>query len=147
VKPELSPGHVVSGAQLAFRHAPRVVSFRASDVVARRRIATDVDALSVLASRNLVVAMTRRSTPPEYVIIRTLQYAALGSGDRHLRDIGRMLECRVAPIDAQVIANPRRRTGCANSGTRSASRNEPRVAHLRNTTAPRRRGDAAAMTS
>lgn len=42
--------------------------------------------------------------PPEYVIVRKLEYAAQGGGDRHLRDIARMLERRLAPIDDAVIA-------------------------------------------
>ncbi len=41
--------------------------------------------------------------PPEYVIIRKLEYAAQGGGDRHLRDIGRMLERRVSSIDDDVV--------------------------------------------
>jgi hypothetical protein len=42
--------------------------------------------------------------PPEYVIARKLEYAAQGGGDRHLRDIARMLERRLAPIDDATIA-------------------------------------------
>ena len=41
--------------------------------------------------------------PPEYVIVRKLEYAAQGGGDRHLRDISRMLERRLAPIDDAVV--------------------------------------------
>ena len=41
--------------------------------------------------------------PPEYVIVRKLEYASQGGGDRHLRDIRRMLERRVAPIDLNVV--------------------------------------------
>ena len=41
--------------------------------------------------------------PPEYVIVRKLEYAAQGGGDRHLRDIGRMLERRLTVIDEDVI--------------------------------------------
>ena len=37
--------------------------------------------------------------PPEYVIVRKLQYALQGGGDRHLRDIHRMLERALVPID------------------------------------------------
>lgn len=41
--------------------------------------------------------------PPEYVIVRKLEYAAQGGGDRHLRDIRRMLDRRLAPIDDNAI--------------------------------------------
>lgn len=41
--------------------------------------------------------------PPEYVIVRKLQYAAQGGGDRHLRDIKRMLERALVPIDLDVV--------------------------------------------
>ncbi len=41
--------------------------------------------------------------PPEYVIVRKLQYAAQGGGDRHLRDIARMLEREVVTIDRKVV--------------------------------------------
>lgn len=41
--------------------------------------------------------------PPEYVIVRKLQYAAQGGGDRHVRDIRRMLERCVIPIDRERI--------------------------------------------
>lgn len=41
--------------------------------------------------------------PPEYVIVRKLEYASQGGGERHLRDIGNMLERRVAPIDDDVV--------------------------------------------
>jgi len=41
--------------------------------------------------------------PPEYVIARKLQYSAQGGGDRHLRDIARMLEREVLPIDREVV--------------------------------------------
>lgn len=42
--------------------------------------------------------------PPEYVIIRKLQYAAMGGGDRHLRDIRRMLDRALVPLDRDVIS-------------------------------------------
>jgi hypothetical protein len=42
--------------------------------------------------------------PPEYVIVRKLEYAAQGGGERHLRDIAKMLERRVTLIDATIIA-------------------------------------------
>jgi hypothetical protein len=41
--------------------------------------------------------------PPEYVIVRKLQYAQQGGGDRHLRDIRRMLERALVPIDRDTI--------------------------------------------
>ena len=37
--------------------------------------------------------------PPEFVIIKKLQYAEMGGGDRHLRDIRRILDRGLAPID------------------------------------------------
>jgi hypothetical protein len=42
--------------------------------------------------------------PPEYVIVRKLEYAAQGGGDRHLRDIERMLARRLTAIDDALIA-------------------------------------------
>ncbi len=42
--------------------------------------------------------------PPEYVTVRKLEYASQGGGDRHLRDIARILERRLAPIDVEVIS-------------------------------------------
>jgi hypothetical protein len=41
--------------------------------------------------------------PPEYVIVRKLQYASQGGGDRHVRDIRRILERAVIAIDRQVV--------------------------------------------
>ena len=41
--------------------------------------------------------------PPEYVIVRKLQYAAQGGGDRHLRDIAKMLEREVVAINHDVV--------------------------------------------
>jgi hypothetical protein len=41
---------------------------------------------------------------PAYVILRKLQYAAQGGGDRHLRDIHHMLGREVVPIDRESIA-------------------------------------------
>jgi hypothetical protein len=41
--------------------------------------------------------------PPEYVIVRKLQYAAQGGGDRHVRDIKRMLARAVVAIDRHVV--------------------------------------------
>lgn len=40
---------------------------------------------------------------PEYVIVRKLQYAAMGGGDRHLRDIRRMLDRALVPIDLDEV--------------------------------------------
>ncbi|MDZ7630277.1 MAG: hypothetical protein U5K74_02670 [Gemmatimonadaceae bacterium] len=54
--------------------------------------------------RTLVVGELEVSiAPAEYVIIRKLEYAAQGGGDRHLRDIRRILERAVVPIDRGVI--------------------------------------------
>ena len=41
--------------------------------------------------------------PPEYVIVRKLEYSAQGGGDRHLRDIARMLERNVTPINRDIV--------------------------------------------
>ncbi len=41
--------------------------------------------------------------PAEYVILRKLQYSAQGGGDRHRRDIRRMLERAVVSIDRAEI--------------------------------------------
>lgn len=41
--------------------------------------------------------------PPEYVIVRKLQYSAQGGGDRHLRDIRRMLDRALVPIDHAAL--------------------------------------------
>jgi hypothetical protein len=50
--------------------------------------------------RTLALAGTQVSiAPPEYVIVRKLQYSAQGGGDRHLRDIRRMLDRALVPID------------------------------------------------
>lgn len=43
--------------------------------------------------------------PAEYVIVRKLEYAAQGGGERHLRDIARMLDRRVVAIDEAVIVD------------------------------------------
>jgi hypothetical protein len=53
--------------------------------------------------------------PPEYVIVRKLEYAARGGGDRHLRDIRRMLERAVVPIDRGAVE-----LRCVGSGMRLA---------------------------
>ena len=41
--------------------------------------------------------------PPEYVIVRKLQYAAEGGGDRHLRDVRRILDRALVHIDVDEI--------------------------------------------
>jgi hypothetical protein len=51
-----------------------------------------------------VVDLTVAIAPPEYVIARKLRYARAGGGDRHLRDVHRMLERAIVPIDRDVIA-------------------------------------------
>jgi hypothetical protein len=48
---------------------------------------------------------------PEYVIVRKLQYAAMGGGDRHLRDIRRMLDRALVPIDLDEVARRARTLG------------------------------------
>jgi len=58
--------------------------------LARRRII-------VLADQEVSIA------PPEYVIVRKLQYSAQGGGDRHLRDIRRMLDRALVPIDHAAL--------------------------------------------
>ncbi|NJK92061.1 MAG: nucleotidyltransferase family protein [Blastochloris sp.] len=41
--------------------------------------------------------------PPEYVILRKLQYFAEGASDKHLRDIDRMLEISPEKIDLELL--------------------------------------------
>jgi hypothetical protein len=41
--------------------------------------------------------------PPEYVILRKLQYFTEGSSDKHLRDIDRMLEISYQLIDHDLL--------------------------------------------
>jgi hypothetical protein len=54
--------------------------------------------------RHLVVdGVALALAPPEYVIVRKLEYAAQGGGDRHLRDIRRMLERALVPIDRAAV--------------------------------------------
>lgn len=43
--------------------------------------------------------------PPEYVILRKLEYYAQSSSERHLRDIALMLRISPEMIDAEVIAD------------------------------------------
>ncbi|MBU6367930.1 MAG: hypothetical protein KJT01_17075 [Gemmatimonadetes bacterium] len=61
-----------------------------------------------LAARRLITVEGQAVAiaPPEYVMVRKLQYAAMGGGDRHLRDIHRMLERALVPMDrAALIAH------------------------------------------
>lgn len=54
------------------------------------------DELHVWALKNATIAEidgdTIRFAPPEYVIVRKLEFFREGGSDKHLRDIGRMLE-------------------------------------------------------
>lgn len=63
--------------------------------------------------------------PPEYVIIRKLQYAAMGGGDRHLRDIRRMLERNVVTMDREVIEGRVRALGLQAPWARASQWSEP----------------------
>ncbi len=66
--------------------------------------------------RQLVVdGVALALAPPEYVIVRKLEYAAQGAGDRHLRDIRRMLERAVVPIDRRAAE-----ARCVGAGLRDA---------------------------
>jgi hypothetical protein len=49
--------------------------------------------------------------PPEYVIIRKLQYHKEGGSEKHLNDISGMLRVRSAPIDFDVIQTWSKRLG------------------------------------
>ena len=50
-----------------------------------------------------------RLAPPEYVIIRKLEYFRDGGSDRHLRDVRAMLRIAENPIDiAMVVAQVER---------------------------------------
>lgn len=54
--------------------------------------------------RQLVIGgATVSIAPPEYVILRKLQYSAAGGGDRHLRDIRRMLDRALVPMDVATL--------------------------------------------
>ena len=46
-----------------------------------------------------------RLAPPEYVMLRKLQFYLEGGGDRHIRDIRAMLELSGDAIDAQFLAD------------------------------------------
>jgi hypothetical protein len=70
---------------------------------------------------DITVAMA----PPEYVIVRKLQYAAMGGGDRHLRDIRRMLERGVLPIDRAEISRQAVELGVQDAWTRATGWTEP----------------------
>jgi hypothetical protein len=58
-----------------------------------------------LAARRTITVGARpvAIAPAEYVIVRKLQYATAGGGDRHLRDIKRILERALLPIDHHQI--------------------------------------------
>ena len=63
--------------------------------------------------------------PPEYVIVRKLQYATQGGGDRHLRDIRRMLDRALLPIDVDDIVARARELGVERAWLRVAEWSEP----------------------
>lgn len=63
--------------------------------------------------------------PPEYVIVRKLQYAAMGGGDRHLRDIRRMLERSLVPIDREEVTHHARVLGVSDAWRTAAEWSEP----------------------
>ena len=63
--------------------------------------------------------------PPEYVIVRKLQYAAMSGGDRHLRDIHRMLARQLAPIDRDEIARYAQTHGVETMWDRATRWSEP----------------------
>lgn len=76
--------------------------------------------------RTLTVASLAVSiAPPEYVIVRKLQYTELGGGDRHLRDIRRMLERGLVPIDQDRIASFADERGLTTYWQRALGWNEP----------------------
>ena len=63
--------------------------------------------------------------PPEYVILRKLQYSAAGGGDRHLRDIRRMLDRALVPIDLTTIEQFVTDLGLSSTGQRARIWREP----------------------
>jgi hypothetical protein len=73
-----------------------------------------------------VGALTVALAPPEYVIVRKLQYAAMGGGDRHLRDIHRMLERQLVPIDREAITRHAQSLGVHETWTRALHWHEPK---------------------
>jgi hypothetical protein len=81
-----------------------------------------------LAARRLITVgnLSIAIAPPEYVIVRKLQYATQGGGDRHLRDINRMLERALLPIDHQQIQMRAVALGLTDAWTRAQSWSELR---------------------
>lgn len=72
--------------------------------------------------RELTIAgLTVAIAPPEYVIIRKLQYATMGGGDRHLRDIQRMLERALVPIDRALIERQAQELGVVAAWARATN--------------------------
>lgn len=51
--------------------------------------------------------------PPEYVIVRKLQYYQEGGSEKHIRDIKKMLEVSQERIDRKVLEEKLRQTGLA----------------------------------
>lgn len=64
--------------------------------------------------------------PPEFVIIKKLQYAEMGGGDRHLRDIRRILDRGLAPIDLAEIQRAIALYGLQSMWSRVEGYSEPR---------------------
>lgn len=52
---------------------------------------------------------------PEYVIVRKLQYATQGGGDRHLRDIKRILDRGLVPINHEEVTALAHQLGVSHS--------------------------------
>ncbi len=63
--------------------------------------------------------------PPEYVIVRKLQYAGQGGGDRHLRDIRRMLDRALVAIDVAEVGARARALGIERVWERATEWSEP----------------------
>lgn len=76
--------------------------------------------------RQLVIGdATISIAPPEYVVLRKLQYSAAGGGDRHLRDIRRMLDRALVPIDLTTIEQFVTDLGLGSTWQRARSWREP----------------------
>jgi len=53
--------------------------------------------------------------PPEYIIVWKVAYFAEGGGEKHIRDIHRMLELSSAEIDSAILHEELNRRGLANT--------------------------------
>ena len=73
----------------------------------------------------LVSDLTIAIAPPEYVIFRKLQYATMGGGDRHLRDIRRMLTRELVPIDREMLEREVEASGVKQAWIRATQWTEP----------------------